>query len=70
MYIFDIGGSRRRFVAFIKIVGWWCFSFGLHIDLRGPYVAIHFPGGFLQIGWIYEDLTENPKWEDGLFGWD
>ena len=60
--------ASRRFALFVKFLGWWCFSLGIHIDLRAPHVAIHFPGGFFQIGWVYDNPNNTATWKDNLFG--
>ncbi len=61
----------RKFQAFVKIIGWWCFSLGVHVDLRGPHIEVHFPFGFARLGWMYTDTAEvgATKWETGLYGW-
>ena len=60
--------KERRFVAFVKFLGWWCFSLGIHIDLRAPHIALHFPGGFMAIGWWYDDPDDTSTWETNMFG--
>jgi len=46
----------RTFGTRFKWLGWHCFSVGIHIDLIGPYLDIHFPGGWATIGWMYFDM--------------
>jgi|GEM_PF-2422359 len=60
--------KNRKFVAFVKFLGWWCISFGVHIDIRAPHIAIHFPFGFATIGWDYFDPNDDREWKDGLWG--
>lgn len=60
--------KKRKFIAYIKILGWWCLSLGVHIDIRAPHISIHFPFGFATIGWEYPEVDENYTWETGLYG--
>ncbi|GAC1471526.1 MAG: hypothetical protein PVSMB7_23380 [Chloroflexota bacterium] len=30
---------------------WYCWQLGIHLDPRYPYVDIHFPCGWLSMGW-------------------
>lgn len=44
------GHKGERFVAYFWFVGWWAFSFGVHIDVRSPNVELHLPFGFIRVG--------------------
>jgi hypothetical protein len=46
------GERRREFECFYNFLGWWHWSFGLHVDLRHPHVDLHLPFGYLRIGWF------------------
>lgn len=60
--------THRSFRAFVKIIGWWCISFGIHIDPKGPHIAIHFPGGWAMLGWAHYDPDVKMTWKDGCYG--
>lgn len=44
---------RRQFVAYFHLVGWDCFSLGMHISVLCPNLELHVPFGFFRIGWQF-----------------
>lgn len=34
-------------------VNWHSISLGVHIDVRGPFLEVHLPFGFIRSGWVY-----------------
>lgn len=60
--------KKSKFELWWKFLGWHCFSFGVHIDLTGPHIEVHLPGGFGRIGWSSKHQTKvNYQWSDGLY---
>ena len=58
----------REFNAFVKFLPLNNISLGLHLDLRGPHIAIHFPFGWALLGWMHHDPEDTFTWEDGCYG--
>jgi hypothetical protein len=42
-------------------LGWHCFSLGAHLDLLGPHIEIHLPGGWFGLGLYRKDV-----WQDWI----
>jgi hypothetical protein len=49
-----LGGIMRRFKIHWHWIGWNAFALGVAFDWTGPFMEIHFSGGFLQIGWLWK----------------
>lgn len=53
------GGLSRRYLRALdwdaKYIGWHCLSLGIHVDLRGPFVELHLPGGYVRFGFMVFD---------------
>lgn len=46
---------KREFECFFNFLGWWQWSFGVHLDVRHPHLDLHVPFGFLRLGWRHFD---------------
>lgn len=43
--------TDRQFVCHLHWNGLAHWSLGVHVHLLSPNVELHFPGGFIRIGW-------------------
>lgn len=50
----------REFECFFNFLGFWQWSFGLHVDIRHPHIDVHVPFGFFRIGWRLWDPKPLP----------
>jgi hypothetical protein len=58
---------KNRFEIFLKVLGWHCISFGIHIDIYAPRIEIHLPFCWIRVGWSRERQFITRTWEDGLY---
>jgi hypothetical protein len=42
---------NRRFQVLLKVTSFAHISLGFHVDFSSPNIEIHFPFGFVRIGW-------------------
>lgn len=55
---------NKTFVCYFYFVNWSCIGLGFHIDLSLPNIEFHVPFGFFRIGYIDEDIPDEPMTED------
>jgi len=54
----------KKFICYYYFTGWSCISLGIHIDLSFPNFELHMPFGFFRIGYVDEDIPDEPLTED------
>lgn len=58
--------TTRRFVCLFHIVSLFDISLGINLDLKGPFLDLHLPFGFLRVGWQPPNF---PGYNDDRIRW-
>ena len=54
---------ERRFGVLLYINSWYFIQLGIHVDLQTPNVELHFPFGFLRVGWQGATTPTREGWK-------